>query len=86
VLTIAAGAGWSIGMAIGIAVVVAVAVIVFVILYLAFKIASQANAAEHAVDVIRRQTDELGGIAHINDSGVRILRAARALRKVAVGK
>lgn len=73
-------------MAIGIAVVVAVAVIVFVILYLAFKIASQANAAEHAVDVIRRQTDELGGIAHINDSGVRILRAARALRKVAVGK
>jgi hypothetical protein len=36
--------------------------------------------------VIRRQTDELGGIAQINDSGVRILHAARALRKVAVGK
>lgn len=68
-------------------VVTAVAVvIVLVILYLAFKIASQASAAEHALEVIRRQTDELGGIPHINDSGVRILHAARALRKVAVGK
>ena len=35
---------------------------------------------------MRRQTDELGGIARINDSGVRILHSARALRKVAVGK
>jgi hypothetical protein len=73
-------------LALGIAVVVVAAGIVTVVLYLAFKIASQANAAEQAVNVIRRQTDELGGIAHINDSGLRILRAARALRKVAVGK
>jgi hypothetical protein len=35
---------------------------------------------------VRRQTTELGGIARINDSGVRILHSARALRKVAVGK
>ena len=35
---------------------------------------------------MRAQTDELGGVARINDSGVRILHAARALRKVAVGK
>jgi hypothetical protein len=35
---------------------------------------------------VRRQTDELAGIGRINDSGVRILHAARALRKVAVGK
>ena len=35
---------------------------------------------------MRRQTDELGGIGQINDSGVRILHSARALRKVAVGK
>ena len=62
------------------------AAIVIVILYLAFKIASQAKYAESAVDVVRRQTDELSGIAHINDSGVRILHAARSLRKVAVGK
>jgi hypothetical protein len=36
--------------------------------------------------VVRDQTDALGGIGRINDSGVRILHAARALRKVAVGK
>jgi hypothetical protein len=35
---------------------------------------------------VRRQTDALAGIDRINDSGVRILHAARALRKVAVGK
>jgi hypothetical protein len=73
-------------MILGIAVVAVAAAIVMVILYLAFKIASQAHATERAVDQIRRQTDELGGIANINDSGVRILHAARALRKVAVGK
>jgi hypothetical protein len=86
VVTIAAGAGWTVGIVLGAVVVAVAAVIVMVILYLAFKIASQANAVEHTVEVIRRQTDELGGIARINDSGVRILRAARALRKVAVGK
>jgi hypothetical protein len=36
--------------------------------------------------VVKRQTDGLPGIARINDSGVRILRSARALRKVAVGR
>jgi hypothetical protein len=86
VLTLAASAGWGVGMILGGVVVVVAAVIVITILYLAFKIASQAHAAEQAVEVIRRQTEELGGIAQINDSGVRILRAARALRKVAVGK
>jgi hypothetical protein len=35
---------------------------------------------------VRAQTDALEGISRINDSGVRILHAARALRKVAVGK
>jgi hypothetical protein len=35
--------------------------------------------------VVRSQTDQLGGIAKINNSGVRILHAARALRKAAVG-
>jgi hypothetical protein len=38
------------------------------------------------VDAVRAQTSELGGIERINDSGVRILHSARALRKVAVGK
>jgi hypothetical protein len=38
------------------------------------------------VVTVREQTDELAGIPRINDSGVRILHSARALRKVAVGK
>ena len=38
------------------------------------------------VEVVREQTDGLDGVARINDSGVRILHSARALRKVAVGK
>ena len=56
------------------------------IVALAARIAGQAKPAEDAVEVVRAQTAELGGIARINDSGVRILHSARALRKVAVGK
>jgi hypothetical protein len=61
-------------------------VIVITIVVLAMRIAKQAKVAELGVEVVRRQTTELGGVARINDSGVRILHAARALRKVAVGK
>jgi hypothetical protein len=43
-------------------------------------------AAAIVIEVVRRQTAALPGIARINDSGVRILHAARSLRKVAVGK
>ncbi len=82
----ASSTGWQVGLALGIAVVAVAAAIVIVIVLLAIKIARQATAAEQAVEVVRRQTAELGGIARINDSGVRILHAARALRKVAVGK
>ena len=60
--------------------------IVIVIVVLALRIARQARAALQGVEVVRAQTTELGGIAQINDSGVRILHAARSLRKVAVGK
>jgi len=59
---------------------------VIVIVGLAIRIAQQASTAEQAVEVVRQQTAELGGIERINDSGVRILHAARSLRKVAVGK
>jgi hypothetical protein len=62
------------------------AVIVITIVLLANRIARQAKVAEGAVEVVRKQTVELEGVARINDSGVRILHAARALRKVAVGK
>ena len=83
---IASATGWQVGLGLGIAVVAVAAVIVIVIVLLALRIAKQARAAEQAVEVVRRQTAELGGIARINDSGVRILHAARSLRKVAVGK
>jgi len=83
---IASSTAWQVGLALGIAVIVVAAVIVIVIVGLAIRIAQQAKTAEQAVEVVRQQTTELGGIARINDSGVRILHAARSLRKVAVGK
>jgi len=87
VFTLMAGSTqWQIGLAIGIVVVAIAAVIVIAIVLLAMRIAKQAATAEGAVEVLRQQTTELEGIGRINDSGVRILHAARALRKVAVGK
>jgi low affinity Fe/Cu permease len=82
----ASATGWQVGIAIGVAVVLVAAVIVIAIVLLALRIAKQAKLAEGAVEVVRQQTAELGGISRINDSGVRILHAARSLRKVAVGK
>jgi hypothetical protein len=50
------------------------------------RISKQAETAVGGVTKVREQTDALSGISQINDSGVRILHAARALRKVAVGR
>ena len=83
---IASTTAWQIGLALGIAVVAIAALIVIAIVLLALRIARQAKVAEQAVEIVRQQTSNLDGIAQINDSGVRILHAARALRKVAVGK
>ena len=77
---------WQVGIALGVVVIAVAAVIVITIVMLAMRVARQAKLAVGAVDVVRQQTDELAGIGRINDSGVRILHAARALRKVAVGK
>ncbi len=77
---------WVVGIALGVVVIAVAAAILITIVVLAARIAKQAATAEQAVEVVRGQTDELGGVAQINDSGVRILHAARALRKVAVGK
>ena len=82
----AASAGWTVGLVLGVVVIAVAAAIVITIVALARRIAAQAAAAEEGVEAVRRQTAELGGIAQINDSGVRVLHAARALRKVAVGK
>jgi uncharacterized membrane protein len=81
-----ASTGWTVGLVLGIVAIAVTAVIVITIVALAMRIAKQAKTAEQAVEVVRGQTAELGGIARINDSGVRILHAARSLRKVAVGK
>ena len=83
---LASSGWWQLGIAVEIAVIAVAAVIVIVIVALALRIARQAKMAEQAVDVVRQQTGELAGISRINDSGVRILHAARSLRKVAVGK
>ena len=82
----ASSSGWQIGLVIGIVVIAVAALIVIAIVLLARRIAEQARTAEQAVEVVRAQTAELSGIARINDSGVRILHSARALRKAAVGK
>jgi hypothetical protein len=78
--------GWIVGIIIGVAVVLVVAAIVISILLLAGRILEQAQTAVAGVNKVKTQTDALSGIGRINDSGVRILHAARALRKVAVGK
>ena len=85
-LLTAASTGWWIGLVLGIVVILVAAAIVITIVTLARRIAAQAQGAVDGVEVVRAQTDELAGVARINDSGVRILHSARALRKVAVGK
>jgi hypothetical protein len=82
----AAVSGWLVGLVLGVVVIAVAAVIVITIVALAMRISKQAAGAEEGVETVRAQTSELGGIARINDSGVRILHAARSLRKAAVGK
>ncbi|MBN9621332.1 MAG: hypothetical protein J0H06_00020 [Actinobacteria bacterium] len=84
--TLADLAGWKIGIVLGVVVILIAAAIVIVVVSLALRIARQANTAVIGVDKVRVQTDSLAGVARINDSGMRILRSARAVRKVAVGK
>jgi hypothetical protein len=67
-------------------VILVAAAIVITVVLLAVRISRQAKTAEEAVEVVRKQSAELGGVARINDSGVRILHSARALRKAAVGR
>ena len=83
---IGASTGWVIGLVLGVVVVVVAAAIVITIVLLARKIAQQARTAVDGVEKVREQTTALAGIGRINDSGVRILHSARALRKVSVGK
>ena len=83
---IGASTGWTVGLVLGVVVIVVAAAIVIAIVVLARRIAAQARTAVQGVDAVRAQTDALEGIARINDSGTRILRSARAVRKTAVGR
>lgn len=83
---IGASTGWVIGLVLGIVVVLVAATIVITIVILANRIARQARTAVEGVEVVRAQTGALDGVPRINDSGLRILHSARALRKVAVGR
>jgi uncharacterized membrane protein len=88
-VAVGASSGWTIGIVLGVVVVIVAAAIVIAIVALATRIAKQAETSVGGVTKVREQTDALGGIggvARINDSGVRILHSARAVRKVAVGK
>ena len=85
-MVIASSGEWTLGIVLGVVVILVAAAIVITIVLLALRISRQAKTAEEAVGVLREQTAHLDGIARITDSGVRILHAARALRKVAVGK
>ena len=83
---IVASTEWVVGIVLGVVVIAVAAAILITIVALAQRIARQAATAEEAVEVVRARTDGLDGVGRINDSGVRILHSARALRKVAVGK
>ena len=85
-LAVGASSGWTIGLVLGVVVVIVAAAIVITIVALATRISKQAKTAVGGVDQVRTQTTELSGVGQINDSGVRILHSARALRKVAVGR
>ena len=85
-MVVLASAAWVVGIVLGVVVIAVAAAILITIVALARRIAAQAATAEKAVATVKAQTAELGGIARINDSGVRVLHSARALRKVAVGK
>jgi hypothetical protein len=78
--------GWTVGLILGVVVILVAALIVIRIVMLAQRIATQARTAVEGVGAVRAQTTQLNDIGRINDSGVRILHSARALRKVAVGK
>ena len=78
---------WYIGLGLAFFVIVVVVIIVAFILTMAARIADQAAEAEAGVDTVRAQSTSLAdGVDRVNDSAVRILHMARALRKGAVGK
>jgi hypothetical protein len=85
-IVMGASTGWTVGLVVGVVVVLVAAAIVIAVVMLALRISRQAHGAVAGVTQVREQTDALSDVGQINDSGVRILHSARALRKVAVGR
>jgi len=56
----ASSTGWQVGIALGVVVIAVAAAIVITIVLLARRIAAQAQTAVGAVEIVRRQTAELG--------------------------
>ena len=83
---IASAAQWQLGLALGIAVVVVAAAIVITIVLLAVRIAKQAKTAEEAVEVVARQTAELGGIAGSTTPACGSCTPPARCERLAVGK
>jgi uncharacterized membrane protein len=83
---VAALAGWKVGLILGVVVIVIASAIVLTVIRYAMAISKQASGAVAGLEVLEQQTNSLDGVERINDSGVRILHSARALRKVAVGR
>jgi hypothetical protein len=83
---VAALAGWKVGLILGVVVIAIAAAIVLMIIRYALAISKQASGAVAGLEVLEQQTESHDGNDQINDSGVRILHSARALRKVAVGR
>ena len=80
-------AQWQLGIVLGVVVIAVAAVIVITIVLLAMRIARAGQDRRgRRRGACASRPPSSRGIGQINDSGVRILHAARALRKVAVGK
>ena len=84
---IGASTGWAIGLVLGVVVVLVAAAIVITIVVLAAQDRhSRRRRRSPASRRCASRPTRSAGSRRINDSGVRILHSARALRKVAVGK
>lgn len=84
-MTIATFTDWYLGLSLGFLAVAIAATLVAIVLSLAAAISGQAQTAVGGVELVRQQTTTLTQLGQINDSGIRILHVARAVRKVLTG-
>ena len=86
-VVVGASSGWTIGLVLGVVVVLVAAAIVITIVVAGHPDRQAgAHGGRGRRAGARSRPTRSDGVGRINDSGVRILHSARALRKVAVGK